>query len=168
MEIRLNIVLDISDRMERVLLDIAGRPAGSPRTQETPVTAKEAPQSVQKPQTVDESAEMPFDRETAPEKPQTRAEAEERQPAKCSDENLRAHMDARFRALIGDDWETRVDSDADAKKRQRQITAAFKSIAAQLGAVKPTLLPQSKREEFISGIMNITVGDDGNILIMPF
>ena len=28
MEIRLNIVLDISDRMERVLLDIAGRPAG--------------------------------------------------------------------------------------------------------------------------------------------
>ena len=127
MEIRLNIVLDISDRMERVLLDIAGRPAGSPRTQETPVTAKEAPQSVQKPKTVDESAEMPFDRETAPEKPQTRAEAEERQPAKCSDENLRAHMDARFRALIGDDWETRVDSDADAKKRQRQITAASKA-----------------------------------------
>lgn len=72
------------------------------------------------------------------------------------------------RALIGDDWETRVDSDADAKKRQRQITAAFKQIAAQLGAVKPTLLPQSKREEFISEIMNITVGDDGNILIMPF
>lgn len=30
MEIRLNIVLDISDRMERVLLDIAGCPAGSP------------------------------------------------------------------------------------------------------------------------------------------
>ena len=132
------------------------------------MTAKEAPQSVQKPHTVDESAEMPFDRETAPEKPQTRAEAEERQPAKCSDENLRAHMDARFRALIGDDWETRVDSDADAKKRQRQITAAFKSIAAQLGAVKPTLLPQSKREEFISEIMNITVGDDGDIQIMPF
>ena len=51
----------------------------------------------------------------------------------------------------------------------RPLPEAFVArIAAQLGAVKPTLLPQSKREEFISEIMNITGGDDGDIQIMPF
>ena len=98
MEIRLNIVLDISDRMERVLLDIAGRPP-DPRTQETPRDGKGSPSERSKPKTVDESAEMPFDRETAPEKPQSARRgggAAARQM--LGRESARTHMDARFRA----------------------------------------------------------------------
>lgn len=98
-----------------------------------------------------------------PEAKQTEAKGEI-----CSDETLRAHMDARFRALIGDDWENAVSSDPEAKKKQRQITNCFKQIAGKLGAVKPTLLPQGKRHEFVKEIKNITVGDDGEIQILPF
>lgn len=43
MEIRLNIVLDISDRMERVLLDIAGCPAGIPPDTGDPRDGKRSP-----------------------------------------------------------------------------------------------------------------------------
>lgn len=143
--------------------------------QEEPQGIEEAHAGTAKPEAGDLSTEMPFDRETAPEevkKPETEAKPEpkpEEKPAEiCSDETLRAHMDARFRALIGDDWENAVSSDPEAKKKQRQITNCFKQIAGKLGEVKPTLLPQGKRHEFVKEIKNITVGDDGEIQILPF
>ncbi len=137
MEIRLNIVLDISDRMGARVARHRRASRRIPGHRRPPVTAKEAPQSVQNQR-----------RWMSPPKCLSTARRHRRSPRRArrgggaaarqmlGRESARTHMDARFRALIGDDWETRVDSDADAKKRQRQITAAFKSIAAQLGAVK--------------------------------
>lgn len=139
--------------------------------QEEPQEAKEAHAGTAEPEAGDLSTEMPFDRETAPEeakKPKQEAKQPEAKAEICSDETLRAHMDARFRALIGDDWENAVSSDPEAKKKQRQITNCFKQIAGKLGAVKPTLLPQDLRHKFVEEIKNITVGDDGEIQILPF
>lgn len=99
---------------------------------------------------------------------ETEAKQTEAKGEICSDETLRAHMDARFRALIGDDWENAVSSDPEAKKKQRQITNCFKQIAGNLGALKPTLLPQGLRHKFVEEIKNITFGDDGEIQILPF
>lgn len=147
------------------------RPQHSEDTREEPQGIKEAHAGTAKPEAGDLSTEMPFDRETAPEevkKPETEAKQTEAKGEICSDETLRAHMDARFRALIGDDWENAVSSDPEAKKKQRQITNCFKQIAGNLGALKPTLLPQVLRHKFVEEIKNITVGDDGKILILPF
>lgn len=85
-----------------------------------------------------------------------------------SDLDLRGHMNFVFQRVIGDDWETKVKEDPDAKKKQRQTTAAFKSFARDLGADKPTALPLKDRERFIELIKNICTGEDGNIQALPF
>lgn len=180
MDINVKVSVDLTERTVSALRGIfsgetsGSRPQHSEDTgkepqeerQKEPQGAKEAHAGTPEPEAGDSSTEMPFDRETAPEeakKPKQEAKAE-----MCSDETLRAHMDARFRALIGDDWETAVSSDPEAKKKQRQITNCFKQIAGKLGAVKPTLLPQDLRHKFVEEIKNITVGDDGEIQILPF
>ena len=85
-----------------------------------------------------------------------------------SDIDLRGHMNFVFQRVIGEDWETKVKEDPDAKKKQRQTTAAFKSIARDLGADKPTALALKDRERFIELIKNICTGEDGNIQALPF
>ena len=85
-----------------------------------------------------------------------------------SDIDLRGHMNFVFQRVIGDDWETKVKEDPDAKKKQRQTTAAFKSFARDLGADKPTALPLKDRERFLEMIKNICTGEDGNIQALPF
>lgn len=181
MDINVKVSVDLTERTVSALRGIfsgetsGARPQHSEDTRKEPQGAKEAHAGTPEPEAGDLSTEMPFDRETAPEeakKPKAKAKPEpkpEEKPAEiCSDETLRAHMDARFRALIGDDWENAVSSDPEAKKKQRQITNCFKQIAGKLGAVKPTLLPQDLRHKFVEEIKNITVGDDGEIQILPF
>lgn len=85
-----------------------------------------------------------------------------------SDIDLRGHMNFVFQRVIGEDWETKVKEDPDAKKKQRQTTAAFKSIARDLGADKPTALALKDRERFLELIRNICTGEDGNIQALPF
>lgn len=85
-----------------------------------------------------------------------------------SDLDLRGHMNFVFQRVIGEDWETKVKEDPDAKKKQRQTTAAFKSIARDLGADKPTALALKDRERFLELIRNICTGEDGNIQALPF
>lgn len=183
MEINVKVSVDLTERTVSALRGIfSGETSGSrlqhsedtrkePQggRQKEPQGAKEAHAGTAEPEAGDLSTEMPFDRETAPEGVKKPEPKPEEKPAEiCSDETLRAHMDARFRALIGDDWENAVSSDPEAKKKQRQITNCFKQIAGKLGAVKPTLLPQDLRHKFVEEIKNITVGDDGEIQILPF
>ena len=85
-----------------------------------------------------------------------------------SDIDLRGHMNFVFQRVIGEDWETKVKEDPDAKKKQRQTTAAFKLIARDLGADRPTALALKDRECFIELIKNICTGEDGNIQALPF
>lgn len=85
-----------------------------------------------------------------------------------SDIDLRGHMNFVFQRVIGEDWETKVKEDPDAKKKQRQTTAAFKSFARDLGADKPTALPLKDRERFLEMIKDICTGEDGNIQVLPF
>ena len=175
MEIKVNVQVDLSERAERFLSALLGE------IRETPATGTpEKPEKTGKPGK-SEKPEIPETSEKS--EPAEKSEKSEKsevseqpvQPEKpekpkeiCSDEVLRAYMDNIFKSLIGDDWETVVQTDPMMKQRQRVATQYFKKIAAELGAAKPTALPQSKRPEFIEKLLNITLDDNGEVSYLPF
>lgn len=170
------------------------QPAPAPAPARKKKNAKEAVTAVAEAPAEDSSTAMPFDAETAPEAPKTEAsenmteanpepapaaqpeapaapasaEGERKSYPGWTDELLRDHMDNVFKRIIGYDWQQRVTEDAGAKSLQRQITKTFKQIAAGFGAMKPTAIAQSQRPAFCDALHNITLGDDGTIVNLPF
>lgn len=172
MEIKVNVQVDLSERTERFLSALLGEIRETPAT-ETP----EKPEKTEKPEKPEkpEIPETPEKSEPAEKSEKSEKSEVSEQPAQpekpkeiCSDEVLRAYMDNIFKSLIGDDWETVVQTDPAMKQRQRVATQYFKKIAAELGAAKPTALPQSKRPEFIEKLLNITLDDNGEVSYLPF
>ena len=176
MEIKVNVMIDLSESARSFLSSLAGcmtAPA-------SPLSAFHSPL----PPKSDPSIEMPFDAEITqePEKkeeakmeqpsalrpPLSGPQAPPAQPVVATDQVLKDYMDLVFKGLIGDDWRELVNTDQAMKVRRAEITRIFKTIAGELGAVKPTLLPQSKRSEFIERLNNITLGDDGRVQYLPF
>lgn len=180
MEITINVIIGISEEARRTAAQIcAALLQGRDMKQALPATATPAPAESSAPASPQKQRE-----ETAAAAAATTATAETEAPAglklnpntpppqdyegPLSDIDLRGHMNFVFQRVIGEDWETKVKEDPDAKKKQRQTTAAFKSIARDLGADKPTALALKDRERFLELIRNICTGEDGNIQALPF
>lgn len=188
MEIKINVIIGISEEARRTAAQICaailqGRDMKQalPAAAESPAPAESsAPTSPQEQR--EETASQAAATAATAEAPETPATAEAPAGLKLnpntpppkdyegplSDLDLRGHMNFVFQRVIGEDWETKVKEDPDAKKKQRQTTAAFKSIARDLGADKPTALALKDRERFIELIKNICTGEDGNIQVLPF
>lgn len=184
MEIKINVIIGISEEARRTAAQIcAAILQGRDMKQALLATATPAPAESSAPASPqkqrEETAAATAATAEAPETPAT-AEAPaglklnpNTPPPKdyegpLSDLDLRGHMNFVFQRVIGEDWETKVKEDPDAKKKQRQTTAAFKSFARDLGADKPTALPLKDRERFLEMIKNICTGEDGNIQALPF
>lgn len=180
MEITINVIIGISEDARRTAAQIcAAILQGRDMKQALPSTATPAPAESSAPASPQKQRE-----ETATAAAATTATAETEASAglklnpntpppadyegPLSDIDLRGHMNFVFQRVIGEDWETKVKEDPDAKKKQRQTTAAFKSFARGLGADKPTALPLKDREQFLEMIKNICTGEDGNIQALPF
>lgn len=173
MEININVILKISEEARRTAAQIcAAILQGRDMKQALPATATPAPAESSAPASPQEQRKetATATAEAAPAglklNPNTPPPQDYEGP--LSDIDLRGHMNFVFQRVIGDDWETKVKEDPDAKKKQRQTTAAFKSFARDLGADKPTALPLKDRERFLEMIKNICTGEDGNIQALPF
>lgn len=173
MEITINVIIGISEDARRTAAQIcAAILQGRDMKQALPSTATPAPAESSAPASPQEQREetATATAEAAPAglklNPNTPPPADYEGP--LSDIDLRGHMNFVFQRVIGEDWETKVKEDPDAKKKQRQTTAAFKSIARDLGADKPTALALKDRERFLELIRNICTGEDGNIQALPF
>lgn len=77
--------------------------------------------------------------------------------------DVRAAMERTRKRIEGDDYKENTNGEK-YKKYHRQLTAAFKNIAALLGSEKPSALPSSElRETFCAQCDNLVIGEDGNI-----
>lgn len=102
--------------------------------------------------------------------PQQPASAEPQEAAKpLTAEDVRAAMHRARQRIEGEDYKDNTQSEA-YKRYHRQLTAEFKSIAALLGAEKPSALPEDQRAQFIAQCEELGIKDDGTIGVikLPF
>ncbi len=113
------------------------------------------------------ASEVPSE-EPAPEvEEQADASAVENGPKELTEEDIREAMHRTRQRIEGENYKDETDSEA-YKKYHRQLTSQFKNIAAELGADKPSALPADKREQFIRECDELTAGEDGVIIRIPF
>ena len=102
--------------------------------------------------------------------PQQPASAGPQEAAKpLTAEDVRAAMHRARQRIEGEDYKDNTQSEA-YKRYHRQLTAEFKSIAALLGAEKPSALPEDQRAQFIAQCDELGIKDDGTIGVtkLPF
>ena len=94
--------------------------------------------------------------------------AQEEAPKALTEEDVRRAMHEARQRIEGEDYKEHTDSEA-YKKYHKQLTAQFKNIAAELGAEKPSLLPEDQRASFIHSCKELTILEDGTIgVVVPF
>lgn len=153
LSINVQVNLGLTEQMAAVVNAILEQlqPKGFGRYQESA-----QPATIEEPKPVEAPAEA---------KPET-AQAEA--PKALTEEDIRKAMHEARQRIEGEDYKEHTDSEA-YKKYHKQLTAQFKNIAAELGADKPSLLPEDKRASFISSCKELTVLDDGTIgVVVPF
>ena len=96
--------------------------------------------------------------EAAP-KDEGQAEAEQKP---LTAEDVRAAMHATHQRIEGEDYKENTNGDL-YKKYHKPLTAQFKTIAALLGAEKPSALPSDKIADFIKQCNGLQVMEDGTI-----
>lgn len=176
MEISLKVTIDLTERLEAALSGLVCCYASDKRLdamkrvpREDATEAAQAAPAVEVAQSPAPQNPAPVSAQKAePAKPQTEAEAfaQWQSPATVSDDVLRTYMDNTFKQIVGEDWETTTDPESITTKRK--LTQIFKQQAGELGAAKPSALPQDKRQEFIRRLNSITRDDNGNLIVMPF
>ena len=92
---------------------------------------------------------------------QAKAQAEAEQKPLTA-EDVRAAMHATRQRIEGEDYKENTNGDL-YKKYHKPLTAQFKSIAALLGAEKPSALPPDKIADFIEQCNGLQVMEDGTI-----
>lgn len=153
LSINVQVNLGLTEQMAAVVNAILEQlqPKGFGRYQESA-----QPTAIEEPTPVEAPAEA------KPETPQAEA------PKALTEEDVRRAMHEARQRIEGEDYKEHTDSEA-YKKYHKQLTAQFKNIAAELGADKPSLLPEDKRASFISSCGELKVLDDGTIgVIVPF
>lgn len=179
MEIRINVMLDVTPRLETLaqtaltaLLDardgkdveLAGdgqkREETAPEAVPGQICAVIPPPAVTRINTQPASGPAPSE---VPESPQPAAPetfsgpaASEPEPGIPDDETMRTMMDIAISKVCGtNDWKESQDSRVIALRRS--CTGCFKEISRHLGAEKPTALQGEKRDRFLSELDNIFV-----------
>ena len=92
-------------------------------------------------------------------KAQAEAEAEQKP---LTAEDVRAAMHKTRQRIEGEDYKENTNGEA-YKKYHKPLTAQFKSIAALLGADKPSALPPDKIANFIEQCDGLQIMEDGTI-----
>lgn len=88
-------------------------------------------------------------------------------PAKeLTEEDVRAAMHRTRQRFEGEDYKENTDSEL-YKKYHKQLTSAFKGIAALLGADKPSALPAEQRAQFIAECDALILDENGNVSAPP-
>lgn len=77
-------------------------------------------------------------------------------------EDVRAAMHATRQRIEGEDYKENTDSES-YKKYHKPLTVQFKTIAAFLGAEKPSALPNDKIADFIKQCNHLQIMQDGTI-----
>lgn len=125
-----------------------------------------AAQEVAKP-----APEAPAVAETKNEAAQEQPVTEQAEPAKeYTEVDVRAAMDKTRRRIEGEDYKEKPGSEG-YKKWHKKLSAYFKQIAAELGAEKPSAIPDSEsRGKFIARCAAIIVAGSGEELTedLPF
>lgn len=85
-----------------------------------------------------------------------------------TEEDIREAMHRTRQRIEGENYKTNTDGEA-YQRYHRQLTGAFKNIAATLGAEKPSALPPDKRLDFIRQCDELSLSADGNLVTpLPF
>lgn len=92
---------------------------------------------------------------------QAKAQAEAEQKPLTA-EDVRAAMHATRQRIEGEDYKENTNGDL-YKKYHKPLTVQFKSIAALLGADKPSALPPDKIANFIEQCNGLQIMEDGTI-----
>lgn len=92
---------------------------------------------------------------------QAKAQAEAEQKPLTA-EDVRAAMRKTRQRIEGEDYKENTNGEA-YKKYHKPLTAQFKSIAALLGAEKPSALPPNKIANFIEQCDGLQIMEDGTI-----
>lgn len=158
-KINVNVQIGVTKELFGLLSAFQHRPA--PAVAAAPAESKPgeaaAPAEVEQPKPEPEAKKE----EAAP-----KAEAKkEEAPAnkEYTEVDVRAAMERTRKRIEGDDYKENTNGEK-YKKYHRQLTAAFKNIAALLGSEKPSALPSSElRETFCAQCDNLVIGEDGNI-----
>lgn len=77
-------------------------------------------------------------------------------------DDVKAAMRATRERIEGADYANNTDSEG-YKKYHKQLTSTFKTLAAEYGADKPSLLQPEKRRGFIMSLGDLIVKSDGTI-----
>lgn len=77
-------------------------------------------------------------------------------------DDVKAAMHATRERIEGADYANNTDSEG-YKKYHKQLTSTFKTLAAEYGADKPSLLQPEKRRGFIMSLGDLIVKPDGTI-----
>lgn len=123
------------------------------------------PTEPEKPRESDESDKSDMSEQPAAE-PVVPAEQEPGTDKPYTDQELRDFMDMAISRLAGNDW--RENKDPKAVAIRKRCATLFKQIAASLGAERPTMLPDEKRQQFVKGLESITLNSEGMPEWVPF
>ncbi len=93
--------------------------------------------------------------------PQPQQEADKKD---YTEVDIRAAMDRTRKRIEGENYKEKTDSEG-YKKWHRALTAWFMKIANELGAARPSALPDSdSRAKFIASCEAVTVSDNGELI----
>ena len=178
MEIKINLEIGMKPQMVSFLERLFGSQPGKrglPAEPEKPRESDESDESDMSEQPVSEqpTAEpvvpvVPAEQEPAAEPvvPVVPAEQEPGTDKPYTDQELRDFMDMAISRLAGNDW--RENKDPKAVAIRKRCATLFKQIASSLGAERPTMLPDEKRQQFVKGLESITLNSGGMPEWLPF
>lgn len=166
MEIKINVLLDVTPRLESLaqtaLAALLSRPENTVRPSSTEVGQLKAettlegqlPEPQPEPETVQPEVPVEVQQPEVPVQPQPEPPGAE--TAIPDDETMRTMMDIAISKVCGtNDWKESQDSRVIALRRS--CTGCFKEISRRLGAEKPTALQGEGRNRFLAELDNIYV-----------
>ena len=171
MEIKINLEIGMKPHMVSFLERLFGSQPGKPGLPAEPEKPRESDKSEQ-PVSEQPAAEQPAAEQPAAEPaaepvvPVVPAEQEPGADKPYTDQELRDFMDMAISRLAGNDW--RENKDPKAVAIRKRCATLFKQIAASLGAERPTMLPDEKRQQFVKGLESITLNSGGMPEWLPF
>ena len=182
-EIRVHVELGVTPELTQLVRSIIGSHTVKEPVVDAPDTLTEIEQTVEEPATKqprgerkrrspkttekveEQPAEAPAEEqpEETPEAPEAPTQEPKPEAQKeLTEQDIREAMDKTRKRIEGEDYKDNTESEG-YQKYHRQLTSAFKNIAALLGAEKPSALPAEQRMAFITECDLLKVMEDGTI-----
>lgn len=150
--VRIKVDLDATPGLQKLLRTIFMQ--GVPPIQEPLVEAREAETHA-----TDKEPEQQSEQTKPKEQLSEKETSEQEAPKELTEADIREAIHKTRQRIEGMDYKDHPDGEM-YKKYHKNLTAAFKNIAALLGADKPSALPADKRATFISECQQLHALDD--------